>query len=130
MRTHETTTARMPCLLFRVGCREGAGGFNSVITSVARDDTCMLSQTEGRNVMRITSSAFSDGQTIPAKYTCDGSDVIPPLDFDDIPPRAVTLALIMDDPDAPMGTWDHWVIWNMPPQQHHVAEGKEPQGIV
>ena len=82
------------------------------------------------NVMKVTSSAFSDGHTIPAKYTCDGSDVIPPLDFDDIPPRAVTLALIMDDPDAPMGTWDHWVIWNMPPQQRHVAEGKEPQGIV
>ena len=80
--------------------------------------------------MKVTSSAFSEGQTIPAKYTCDGSDVIPPLDFDDIPPRAVTLALIMDDPDAPMGTWDHWVIWNMPPQQRHVAEGKVPQGIV
>ena len=80
--------------------------------------------------MKVTSSAFSDGQTIPAKYTCDGSDVIPPLDFDDVPPRAVTLALIMDDPDAPMGTWDHWVIWNMPPQQRHVAEGKVPQGIV
>ena len=80
--------------------------------------------------MRITSPAFSDGQTIPSKYTCDGSDLIPPLDFDDVPPHAVTLALVMDDADAPGGTWDHWVIWNMPPQQHHVAEGKAPQGVV
>ena len=80
--------------------------------------------------LKVTSPAFSEGQTIPAKYTCDGGDLIPPLAFEGVPPKAVTIALVMDDPDAPGGTWDHWVIWNMPPSQHGIAEGKAPQGTV
>jgi hypothetical protein len=80
--------------------------------------------------MKITSSAFRDGQAIPAKYTCDGQDTIPPLKFEAVPERAASLALIMDDPDAPKGTWDHWVVWNIPPKTTEVAEGKAPQGVV
>jgi hypothetical protein len=80
--------------------------------------------------MKITSSAFREGQAIPAKYTCDGQDAIPPLKFEDVPQGAASLALIMDDPDAPKGTWDHWVVWNIPPKTTEIAEGKAPQGVV
>jgi Raf kinase inhibitor-like YbhB/YbcL family protein len=65
-------------------------------------------------VMQILSSAFGDGETIPARHTCDGADVSPPLTIADIPAGAVTLALVMDDPDAGAGTWDHWLAYDIP----------------
>jgi Raf kinase inhibitor-like YbhB/YbcL family protein len=65
--------------------------------------------------LRVTSSAFQSNTYIPAKYTCDSSDVNPPLGVDDIPEGTKSLVLIVDDPDAPAGTWDHWVVWNIPP---------------
>ena len=63
--------------------------------------------------LRVTSLAFQSNSYIPAKYTCDGSNINPPLRVDDIPEGAKSLVLIMDDPDAPGGTWDHWVVWNI-----------------
>src|SRR5438093_4111012 len=64
--------------------------------------------------MELKSSAFTAGEMIPKKYTCDGPDVSPPLSWSDVPAGAKSLALIADDPDAPMGTWVHWVAWNIP----------------
>ncbi len=64
--------------------------------------------------MTLTSSAFKEGGMIPKKYTCDGPDVSPPLNWENVPAQAKSLAMIVDDPDAPMGTWVHWVIFNMP----------------
>ena len=72
--------------------------------------------------MQITSSAFSEGEPIPAKYTCDGKDVSPPLKFADIPATAKSLALIADDPDAPVGTWVHWVLFDLPPTTTELPE--------
>ena len=65
--------------------------------------------------MNITSSAFTEGGSIPSKYTCDGADVSPPLAWGGISDSAKFLVLICDDPDAPMGTWVHWVAMNIPP---------------
>ena len=65
--------------------------------------------------MIITSEAVQEGAPIPVQYTCDGQDVSPPLAWSSVPPEAKTLALINDDPDAPMGTWVHWVVINIPP---------------
>ena len=65
--------------------------------------------------LSVESPAFENNKLIPAKYTCDGDDVNPPLIIEGIPEEAKTLALIVDDPDAPMGTWDHWIVWNIPP---------------
>ena len=62
----------------------------------------------------ISSSAFSEGQAIPIRYTCDGPDVSPDLAWSGVPDGAASLALICDDPDAPMGTWVHWVLFNIP----------------
>ena len=64
--------------------------------------------------IKITSTAFEEGGMIPEKYTCDGIDASPPLTWTSIPEGTKTLALICDDPDAPMGTWVHWVLFNLP----------------
>ena len=64
--------------------------------------------------LEITSSVFSEGEMIPTRYTCDGPDVSPDLAWSGIPETAQSLALICDDPDAPMGTWVHWVLFNIP----------------
>ena len=64
--------------------------------------------------LEIESPAFKNGEKIPEVYTCDGKDISPKLIFRQIPARAKTLVLIMDDPDAPMGTWVHWVVYNIP----------------
>lgn len=63
--------------------------------------------------MKISSPAFSDDGMIPPKYTCQGSDINPQLDISEIPPNTKTLALIVDDPDAPSGDWVHWVLFNV-----------------
>ncbi|MCF2144547.1 MAG: YbhB/YbcL family Raf kinase inhibitor-like protein [Candidatus Heimdallarchaeota archaeon] len=78
----------------------------------------------------ISSPAFTHMSTIPRKYTCQGEDIIPPLQFQNIPEGTASLALIMDDPDAPMGTWDHWILWNIDPQTTEIAEGTTPAGAV
>ena len=62
----------------------------------------------------LKSTAFPNGGVIPKKYTCDGADLSPALSWDDAPAGTQSLALIVDDPDAPMGTWTHWLIWNIP----------------
>jgi len=82
------------------------------------------------NPMQITSPAFADNQTIPVKYTCDGEGVNPPLEFKDAPQNAKSLALIVDDPDAPNGTWVHWLMWNIAPTINQIAENSVPEGSV
>lgn len=66
--------------------------------------------------IELTSPAFQHGQPIPRRHTCDGEDISPALNWRNIPPGTKSLALIMDDPDAPRGTWSHWVIFNIPPE--------------
>ena len=64
--------------------------------------------------MNLTSPAFQNNGMIPSKYTCDGEDVNPPLEISGVPSNAKSLLLIVDDPDAPMATWNHWIVWNIP----------------
>lgn len=68
----------------------------------------------GTMSIELISSEFKEGETIPAKYTCDGKDVSPPLNWSGAPEGTKSFALICDDPDAPVGTWVHWVIYNIP----------------
>jgi Raf kinase inhibitor-like YbhB/YbcL family protein len=76
--------------------------------------------------MKLTSSAFTEGGMIPKKYTCDGDDASPPLAWRDAPVGAKSLALICDDPDAPVGTWVHWVLFNLPPTLTALTEAVPP----
>jgi len=93
--------------------------------------------TEGKGkdmVIKVTTPAFAEGQPIPVKHTGGGADVSPALKWSGIPQGAKSIAIICDDPDAPMGTWVHWVAWNIPADAAELAEGvakKEelPNGI-
>ncbi len=76
--------------------------------------------------IKITSSAFKEGGLIPPKYTCDGADISPPLQWDAVPEGTKSIALISDDPDAPVGTWVHWVLYNLPPDTKELTENIPP----
>ena len=65
--------------------------------------------------MNITSPVFDENDTIPEKYTCDGKNINPPLEVTDVPQGTKSLVLVVEDPDAPNGTWTHWVVWNIAP---------------
>lgn len=76
--------------------------------------------------MRVTSPAFPEGGAIPAKYTCDGSDVSPPLEWSGVPAETKSLALICDDPDAPARVWVHWVAYDLPASSAGLPEAVPP----
>jgi Raf kinase inhibitor-like YbhB/YbcL family protein len=73
--------------------------------------------------MTVTSSSFAAGGAIPAQYTCKGTDVSPALDWSGAPAHTASFAVIMDDPDAPGGTFVHWVTWNIPQTAHSLPQG-------
>ena len=77
---------------------------------------------------KITSPAFNHGSQIPSKYTCDGEDINPHLAIHGVPPGAKSLALVMEDPDAPAGLWTHWVVWDIPPETSEIREHTAPIG--
>lgn len=84
--------------------------------------------------MKLNSSVFKEGDIIPSAYTCEGKNINPPLEITGAPPNAKSLVLIMDDPDVPKtlrpdGMYDHWIVFNMPPNTHKIAEHSIPYGI-
>jgi hypothetical protein len=96
------------------------------ITACNADD----SPTKGDTMkLHLTSTAFADGQPIPRRHTSDDQDLSPALQWSGVPPATKSLALICDDPDAPMGTWVHWVVYDLPPTAAGLAEGvpKSPE---
>lgn len=74
----------------------------------------------------VTSTAFTDGGTIPTRYSCHGDNTSPPLSWTGLPAGTATVALIVDDPDAPGGTYTHWVVWNIPATATSLADGATP----
>ena len=76
----------------------------------------------------VTSRAFQDGGEIPKKHTCDGEDVSPPLAWNGVPANAGSVALVVDDPDAPRGTFTHWVLLDVDPATAAILEGQVPTG--
>jgi Raf kinase inhibitor-like YbhB/YbcL family protein len=101
-----------------------------VILSVLPE--CKSTTQEGKNLMTIqlTSPAFSEGGTIPKIYTCDADNVSPALSWSGIPKETKSIALIVDDPDAPAGTFVHWVIYDIPPTRLDLPQGIDKTGIV
>jgi len=88
------------------------------------------SEDPSRLTIQLHSPAFPDGGMIPKMFTCDGSDRSPPLEWSGVPPPARALALICDDPDAPGGTWSHWVVFNLPSQVKGLKEGVPPEQTI
>ena len=80
--------------------------------------------------MKISSAAFENNSLIPSKYTCEGQERNPPLEFRDVPEDTKSLVLIVDDPDAPMKTWIHWTIWNIDAKTTEISESSCPKGAV
>src|SRR5438128_1443287 len=99
------------------------GAFAVVLAAIA-------SFAAGGAKMKITSSAFQEGGNIPSKFTCDGADISPALRIEGAPAEAKTLLLIVDDPDAPVGLFTHWLAWNIDPKTTEVAENSAPAGAV
>ena len=79
--------------------------------------------------MKLTSPAFQNNAQIPSEHTCDGRDLSPPLSISGVPSNAKSLALVMDDPDAPVGNWDHWIVFNISPSASQMPKGTEPKGV-
>lgn len=81
--------------------------------------------------MKISSPAFKDGGNIPVKYTCEGDNINPEIDIERIPDGTQSLVLIVEDPDAPKGTWTHWILYNIPANTNVISEDTSPgkQGI-
>jgi Raf kinase inhibitor-like YbhB/YbcL family protein len=77
---------------------------------------------------KLTSPAFNHGSQIPSRYTCDGEDINPHLIIHGPPSNARSLALVMEDPDAPMRLWIHWVLWNIPTETREIREHTSPRG--
>ncbi len=80
--------------------------------------------------MTIISPSFQEKDFIPKKFTCQGENVNPELRFGAVPEQAKSLALVMDDPDAPMGTFTHWLLWNINPKVYSISEHSVPDGAV
>ena len=78
--------------------------------------------------MKLSTKAFSGTRPIPERFTADGKNVNPPLAISGVPREAKSLVLIVDDPDAPMGTWNHWLVWNIKPDTTAIAEDSGPRG--
>jgi hypothetical protein len=89
-------------------------------------------QPQAENIinMQITSPAFKNNENIPSKYTCDGENINPQLEIYSVPENTKSLALIVDDPDAPRGNWTHWVVWNIDPATKEIAEHSVPAGAI
>lgn len=80
--------------------------------------------------IEVTSAAFNDSGNIPTKYTCDGQDISPPLSWSVIPDGTKSIALIVDDPDAPRGDWVHWLVYDLPPSLRNLPEHVPPEEIL
>ena len=104
-----------------------------IVAQVSRvfflDAITKSSNTNDMKKITIVSPAFEAGGEIPEKYTCEGDDTVPPILIKDVPKEAKSLAIIMEDPDAPSGVWTHWVKWNMPPDTTKIEEDEEPMGV-
>jgi Raf kinase inhibitor-like YbhB/YbcL family protein len=106
-------------MLFSLAWRIPANALPKLIFSVSS----LAPQTGKAMSLSISSPSFSTGGDIPKKFTCDGADVSPQLAWTEPSPGNKSFALLVDDPDAPVGNWNHWTLWNLPPSARGLAEG-------
>lgn len=131
---HDTRTMVLVCLISLVAVLTACGGSSARPSPTPPPTLAPPTETADveteEPVMQITSPAFAQSESIPVKYTCDGANVSPPLAWNGVPADAKSLALISDDPDAPAGTWVHWVIYGISPSRSELSEGVEASETV
>ena len=111
----------------------GCASQNQQSSNIKNAEPAQIGKNETIMPLKISSTAFENNGEIPSFYTCDESNVSPPLKFEGVPEKAKSLVLIMDDPDAvkPVGkVWDHWVVFNIPPETKGAVEGRDPEGTM
>ncbi|MHB9858318.1 YbhB/YbcL family Raf kinase inhibitor-like protein [Streptomyces sp. YIM S03343] len=131
MRGRGSVTAMVALMIapaLMAGCADsgdggGANGGDSSASSAAP------SPTAARRIT-VSSSAFAEDGTVPRRHTCDGADVSPPLAFSGVPEGAAGLTVLVEDPDAPRGTFTHWLLWDADPHETRWAAGTAPRGAV
>ena len=101
-----------------------------IIVGCAMTAATLVAFAAGGAKMKISSSAFQEGGTIPEKFSKNGQNVSPELRVEGAPAEAKSLALIVDDPDAPVGLFTHWLVWNIDPKTIEIAENSPPNGAV
>lgn len=82
------------------------------------------------NIMKLTSPAFENNEVMPSQYTCDGENINPPLEISQVPAGTKILVLTVDDPDAPSGSWNHWLVWNIPSTVSLIEEDDVPEEAI
>jgi Raf kinase inhibitor-like YbhB/YbcL family protein len=104
---------------------------NAVVENRSSSEATNANRGPGEKMnIKLTSTTFQDGGMIPTKYTCDGANVSPPLDWSGAPQTTKSLALICDDPDAPRKTWVHWVVFDLPASRTSLPENVPPQETI
>ncbi len=122
-------------------CRMGKGGVRSLVGLLATATVSLLSGCANSadpptppqslpGVITVSSQAFRDGEQIPRAYTCDGAGISPPLSWSGLPPDTGSIAIVVDDPDAPGGTFVHWVVADISPGVSRIRPGEVPEGGV
>ncbi len=109
------STALLSCVVLLSACRHDATTHSAANDSAAQD---AAAKGEGPLTLKLRSTVFQEGGMIPSKHTCDGDDASPPLVWSGVPDSAKSLALVCEDPDAPHGTWTHWVVYGIPATAH------------
>ena len=102
-------------------------GFSSLFQKKTKPEARLP---ERKQTMQVTSPVFTQEEQIPVDYSCDGENVNPPLAIANIPTGTQSLAIIVDDPDAPSGTWAHWLVWNISPSTREILEDSVPEGAI
>jgi Raf kinase inhibitor-like YbhB/YbcL family protein len=97
-----------------------------ILTAFSLSSPAQESSKKEKPMIKVTSSAFIEGELIPARFTADGDDVNPTLFLESVPSNVRSLVLIVDDPDAPVGTWNHWLVWNIDPKTKEIRENTVP----
>lgn len=99
-----------------------------IVGGCGADESTTPAGGDAPTTIEVTSTAFAEGEAIPVRYTCDGDEVSPPLAWSGVPADAAAVSLVVDDPDAPSGTFTHWVVLDIPVTTTSSAEGAAPEG--
>ena len=113
---------QIPTFVLIVLTLAGCGGRSQVVTNPSQANPATTDKAE----IKLTSTAFNEGQPLPRTYTCDGVNISPPLEWSGVPKTARTIVIVGDDPDAPGGTWVHWLIYNLPADNIGLVENLPP----